>query len=65
MSAINRMPRVVYDRPTGEHLVVLVLEPGEAEAIASALGPGDAGGRELQELADEARRLEQQARTVE
>lgn len=58
MTGVDRMPRVVYDRQAGGHLVVVVLDADEAEAIALALGPGDAGGRELQELAEEARALD-------
>lgn len=50
-------PRVEYDRSAREYVIVVVLEPEEAEGIALQLDSNDAGGRELLELAEEARAL--------
>lgn len=51
----DRRTHIEYDRHAHEHVVVLTLDPEEAENIAACLPPNDGAYRELFEAAAEAR----------
>lgn len=47
----------VYDAGFGEHVVVLVLDPEEARAVAFGLDANDTARRDILQWANEAERL--------
>lgn len=53
------MASVVYDRARRQHLVVLTLDPEEAENLADGLPSSDLAVREIYEAAETARRKDE------
>lgn len=49
---------VFWSESRRKHLIVVALDPDEAENIGLALGHGDVGGQELIRMAHEARLLD-------
>jgi hypothetical protein len=50
---------VYRDHRSGDHLVVVVLTPDEADAFADLLGSSDRGARDFYDWAAEARRKDE------
>ncbi len=52
---IEGVTAVKYGRGDVKYVIVLVLDPDEAETVGWAFGPNDAGGEEIRRWAEEAR----------
>lgn len=52
---LRNVEGVAFDLARDEYVIVIALDPEEAQAIADTLGPGDRGADELMRWAREAR----------